>query len=320
MKQINNPSELRKHILNCVAKENVSIGNDAKGNFIQVSNIETFSLNDLKGKKDIGKGKQFKIYEKGSIGFANGKEKLKTIKSENSEISEQIKLPEKENVMIETLISDINENIRQCKMYIQQMDTAALANNETAFKDAQSKLKKEVHSLDANAMQLAVHNKESNLYVASMTLVHVNNLITEFERELQKNIIIQEHQQKHTNSLRENPYALHLKAMMEIKENLGNDELRGTIGNVNGIVQKTGFGNQTKVAMDSANRHQQEEGATAVRDDVTGPKYDTTYENVDVDDILENGDTNFSPSFYGVAINEQDSDDRLPNREERTLF
>jgi hypothetical protein len=380
MKEINNSNQLKQHILSCVAKENVFSGSDAKGNFIQVSNLETIVINDKKGKKEIAQGKNFKIYEDGIIGFSNGKENLKPIKNENieetsndygnylitmkgkyymktiaeiyetdanwvkwiakhsapgaaekkdveaikkfvsTEISEQIKLPEKENVMIETLISDINENIRQCKMYVQDMDAASLANNETAFKDAQAKLKKEIHSLDANTMELATQNKEENIYAVSVALININNFIVEFEKETKRDMTMQEYQQTKKTEVRENAYALHLKAMMEIKENLGNDELRGTIGNVNGIVQTTGFGHQTKLAMDTSYKHQNEEGVTAVRDDVAGPSNDTTYESVDVDDILTNGETNFSPSFYGAAINEQDNDDRLPNREERTLF
>jgi hypothetical protein len=73
--------------------------------------------------------------------------------------------------------------------------------------------------------------------------------------------------------------------------------------------------------MSAANSHQHEEGASAVRDGVSGPKHDTTYESLDVDDILENGETNFSPNFYTSAGKEADLDERNEREEkERTLF
>lgn len=322
MKQINKPAELEKHILECAAKEKVYAGNDSYGNFIQVVNLEPFILSDKKGQKKVGKEKSFKVYEKGNrISFANGQERLKTIKSENSEISEHIKLPEKEKVVTETLIADINQSIQTCQFYIRQMDLSAVVNDSEAFKAAQSKLRKEIDKLDEKTMQLAASKSEGNLYASTIVLINISNARVEFEKALQRDMTIQEYNKNLSRhpDIRENPYALHLKAMMEIKENLGNDELRGTIGNVNGVVQKSGFGQETRNAMDTANKNQQEAGATAVRDDVQGPKNDTTYEeeNVDIDDILKNGPTSFSPRFFGVAIEEQEQNTEMP---ERTLI
>ena len=170
--------------------------------------------------------------------------------------------------------------------------------------------------LDEKTMQLAASKSEGNLYASTIALINISNARVEFEKALQRDMTIQEYNKNLSRhpDIRENPYALHLKAMMEIKENLGNDELRGTISNVNGVVQKSGFGQETRNAMDTANKNQQEAGATAVRDDVQGPKNDTTFEE-DIDDILNNGPTNFSPAFYGAAIEEQEQDEI-----ERTLI
>jgi hypothetical protein len=322
MREINSTAELKKHIFESAMKDHVQAGTDEKGKFVLVRNFEDIALADANNKKNIGKGISFKVYQQGGkIAFPNGKEKLTSIKSENTEITEHIKLPEKDTVTRETLIKEINDSVRTCRLYMEQMNEANRTQDVAGYRGAKERLKSEVDKLDNRMLQLAAREKEENLYGAVLAITAINTARVEFDAALRQEMTLQHQKGQKEAEVRENPYAKHLKAMMEIKENLGNDELMGTLANVNGVVQKSGYGNETRANMASANAHQHEEGATAVRDGVSGPKHDTTYESLDVDDLLENGETNFSPNFYGAASREEDLDERNDREEkERTLF
>jgi hypothetical protein len=322
MKEINSTAELKKHIFESAMRDNVQAGTDDKGKFVLVRNTDDIALLDANNRRNIGKGIAFKVYQKGGkIAFPNGKEKLTNIKSENTEITEHIKLPEKENVSRETLIKEINDSVRTCRLYMEQMNEANRTNDVASYRGAKERLQREVNKLDEKMVQLAAREKEENLYGAVLAMTAINTARVEFEHALRQEMTLKHERDSKNAEIRENPYAKHLKAMMEIKENLGNDELMGTLANVNGLVQKSGYGNETRANMSAANSHQHEEGASAVRDGVSGPKHDTTYESLDVDDILENGETNFSPNFYTSAGKEADLDERNEREEkERTLF
>jgi hypothetical protein len=150
---------MSSHIVDCATKSTVYAGKDAQGPFLMVTNAEPVSIvsNTKDGKRKsttIAAGEGIKVYEKTkSIAMGKPTKDMTIIKPENLEISEQIKLPEKENQNIarETLIKEINNLIRSCQSYVEQMDVAIQRKNVPEFNRAKQNLEAGVKQLPFNA-------------------------------------------------------------------------------------------------------------------------------------------------------------------------
>lgn len=322
MKEIKNSQQLNSHIINSFAKDNIYFGEDNNGKYIVAKNIEPITIKNSQKSQNIPKNTLFKIYQNNPrINFTKDLKGTKPIKFENSEISEHIKLPEKEEVFLDSLIKEINDNIRNCKHLVQQMETAAIANDEVNFKKYQSELKKEFHKLHHNATVYAANRNPENLYSTAIDITNVNNEILKFDTAIRQEIVTKDNISKIEKEIRENPYAIHLKAMMDMKENLGNDEILGTISNVNGVVAKSGYGDKTRQAMYSADKSQKDP-AIDILSSGSKPPIDDTIGNtsVDVEALL---DEPLQQVDYGKFLNNiynAPDDDRLPGEKEKTLI
>lgn len=316
MREIRSTAELKKHVFESAIRDNVQFGKDEKGAFVLVRNFDDITLKDAKNTKEIKKGLSFKVYNKeGKIAFPNGKEKLQNIKSENTEITEHMRIPEKENVTREMIMKEIDDIIRSCDIYKTQMDNARNMGDIASYRGAKERLQRAVDKLDEKTVILAAKEKDDNLCCAVLAINAINFARLEFERALRQDMDLQMQRNTRENETRENPYAKHIKAMMEIKENLGAAEIDGLVRIISDV-QKSGYGQETKKNIEVANAHQYgDDGVSRLKSGESGIKGDTTYEKVDVNDILENGPSGID---YGKALNaanEIEQEDKV-----RTLF
>ena len=309
MDKIYTNKDFKKKMVESALNGEVKESHDQNGKYFEITNLNDFEYESNGVKRDIYAGAKFRVYNKTEkISLLRGE------KTDNKEIEEFIKLPEKDQIPTETLIKEIQQKIRECKDYASEMQVALAENRYNDAREARAKLENGIHKLDELKVQVIARQYEMQPYEAIKTVMEIEatHLLLDRINQIELNKLNDQQIksiQKHLDS-----YTFMVKSLTDNKENLSEQELKD-LGSqtANAPVNKT-----TMDAISHSLNKQDETGFKSIVNDYEKPIGDTVADTT-IDDVLNSSDNGGYPLTSESVRSAIEEDDREAEKE-RTLF
>ena len=190
--------------------------------------------------KNINKNDGEKVYDNETLYFSKSQFLNNRMpKTDDKYLQELERIPEQELDHEQVLLKEIHDSIIKCEVYLGEMREASIKRDTVAFNKSKTNLQKEHDNLKALETELVKTDTRMELFEKIVAINTINEISHEIDKQIDELSItnIKKLPTKEINGqeLKSDYYALHVKAMLDMKENLSMDELIGTVGNASTI-------------------------------------------------------------------------------------